>query len=133
MILFTAPALSEDNSAEVYRDNRVYMGYTASGLDCGLLTYDSTIVESASGNITMTAKFDIPNNPEPSGDCTPDELVMTKGFPCNIIAVDEGAIEIHVSTTNTHFVATPGGKAVLKCKFKPLPEGYTVEPLPPGY
>jgi hypothetical protein len=133
-VLFAGPALSGEEGAEIWRDSGVYMGVTGSGLACGLITYDSIIVQSADGNVVMTAKFDIHNNQ--LGDCTPDELTMANGFPCNIIAqcVPDAngwptcnPIEISVSTSDTHFVATPGGMAMLKCKFKSVPGGYKIE------
>ena len=83
-------------------------GEDASGLTVGLYTMDYQKEVTPSGNVKLVCKFNIPEGKEPQ------KSLQKRGFACKIDTGDG-----IVMTTDTHSVATPGGRAMLTCKYKP--------------
>ena len=106
-------------AAGVYQDEPCYIGGSTVNQDgtCphGYWASDTQYVETSSGNIIMTCKFDPVDIPD---DCEVDELYMNKDFGCFISYKNDMGESISVYTTNSQFVKTPGGQAILKCRAK---------------
>ena len=99
---------ADGQGAAVIKDNACWISSGASGLPCNLTTDESHTVVTKSGNVILICKFDIPE------DCRPAKAIKNTGFGCGI-ATNGGS----VSTTNSMSIASPGGKATLRCEYKP--------------
>ena len=100
-----ARAVSDNAAVIIHRNNGI--------VQCGLfinsvpLFTDEEVVFviTESGSWTLTCHFDIPEGLDP------DNVIMSSGFQCT--NTFNGQM---VTTTNSHAMATPGGRAKLKCQ-----------------
>ena len=100
--LVAGPTASAD-PATVIDDFGCVILAADSGLSVALFTEESHSVQSASGNVTLTCHFDIPDGLEPAS------TMRQSGFLCG---TQFGF------TTNTQSVTTKGGQVLLRCQIK---------------
>ncbi len=96
--------------AVVIQDEQCVLGEEASGLTAGLITRNTVTTETPSGIVKSVCTFNIPAGSEPD-----KKAERYSGFSCKIPNADGPP----VITYDTHLVMTPGGTAVLTCKYKP--------------
>ncbi len=107
-VLTFGNSLAHAIGAVVIEDEHCVLGEDASGLDVGLYTTDYQKEITPNGNVKVVCNFNIPE-----GHDSPKTLKKS-GFSCKV-STGDGT----VTTTDTLSVTTPGGKAVLTCKYKP--------------
>ena len=93
--------------ATIVEDTQCVLGSDASGLDVDLFTTDYQKTITPSGNVIAVCRFNIPEGQEPQ-----KKALKMREFSCKVSTPD--GIEM---TSNTLSVATPGGQAVLTCKY----------------
>lgn len=104
MLLHTSAATAAaENSAEVHKD--FFVGTNLPTLGLFLRTTDSHFVESASGNVSVTAHFDIP-----PGQPIPDKAQKVERISCWFFGI---------FTTDCSATIKPSGKVTLKAHVNP--------------
>lgn len=94
--------------AVVLENDHCVLDGDASALGVSLMTYEVTKEVTPQGTIQLVCVFNIPEGAEP------DQAERTEEISCRI-PTSNGS----VYTTDTLLVITPGGRAVLTCKYTP--------------
>ena len=89
--------------ATVILDGLCLLSSRDSGLRLNLASHDMVVVRTPSGNVLLTCKFVIPNGREPG------QTIIRRGFRCWVSRSQ--------STTQSQVVSTPGGQAILHCRY----------------
>ncbi len=104
-----------ENSAIVVNKNTVVgtcRTIPSIGYDVQLFTQEVHLVLTSSDNSKLVCHFDIPEGEEPK------KVFKNSGFECGYWIPGTGTPGTHVVTTDSKFIATPGGQAKLECSFK---------------
>ena len=111
LLAASVPALAESEKAAIVLkgDDHPYGCFTSQLLVVPLFTSDAVhTVGNSSGLVKLVCHFEIPEG------YAPEKAYKSEGFGCGIYFPTGSVV-----TTNTRFVATPGGTATMECTYKP--------------
>ena len=107
LVTVTMASAADNRAAIVLNGRKDVIFCTITTPDVALFTTQNITVVTSSGNILLTCKYTIPS------EFVPSRALRASGFPCSIFTPNGS-----VDTSNTKFIATPGGQATSQCQVK---------------
>ncbi len=111
LLAASVPALAESEKAAVVLkgDEHPYGCFTGQLPGVFLITFDAVhTVGNSSGLVKLVCHFEIPEG------YAPEKAYRAEGFGCGVYFPTGSFV-----TSDTRFVATPGGTATMECTYKP--------------